>query len=204
MKFWRWFSPKTPTYTADWLIVGLGNPGAEYQNTRHNVGQLAITALATEAFTQVKGLPVAVSAVDIAGVPVLLALPTTYMNLSGEAIAPLSQKLAVAPDKIIVLHDELDLPLGKVRLKQGGNENGHNGLKSTSAELGSKDYVRIRMGISRPPAGMSVPEYVLSPLASEDKNDQIVNQMVDTAADAVRLIVSEGLSKAQNQIHARR
>ena len=204
MKFWRWFSPKTPTYTADWLIVGLGNPGAEYQNTRHNVGQLAITALATEPFTQVKGLPVAVSAVDIAGGPVLLALPTTYMNLSGEAIAPLSQKLAVAPDKIIVLHDELDLPLGKVRLKQGGNENGHNGLKSTSAELGSKDYVRIRMGISRPPAGMSVPEYVLSPLASGAENDQIVNQMVDTAADAVRLIVSEGLSKAQNQIHARR
>ena len=197
MKFWHWFT--TPTYVADWLVIGLGNPGAQYEGTRHNVGKLVIAALASKPFQQVKGLPVTVSSLDVAGTPVLLRLPTTYMNLSGQAVAPLSRKLNIPAERIILIHDELDLPLGKVRLKLGGNENGHNGLKSTSNELGTRDYIRVRLGISRPPSGMPVPDYVLSELETGPE----VEQMVTTAADAVQLIITEGLVKAQNQIHSR-
>ena len=113
------------------------------------------------------------------------------MNTSGEAVAP----LGVAPERIIVVHDELDLPPGKVRVKLGGNENGHNGLKSLTEHLGTRDYVRVRVGIGRPPEGVTVPDWVLAP-AGGDEN-------VDLAAEAVRLIITEGLTQAQNQVHAR-
>ncbi len=199
MKLWQWFKREDPTFVADWLVIGLGNPGVKYRDTRHNVGYLVTDALLTEPFQQVKGMPVAVSQLDVTGIPVLLARSTTYMNLSGQAIAPLCAKLNIPADRVIIIHDELDLPLGTVRVKQGGNENGHNGLKSASAELGTRDYLRVRLGISRPPQGMSVPDYVLSPL----EKSPVVDQMVATAVEAVKLIITGGLPHAQNQIHAR-
>lgn len=160
---------------ADWLVVGLGNPGPEYESTKHNVGFLALDQLA-----------------PIDGVARLK--PQTYMNLSGEAVAPLVRRYGLAPQRVIVLHDELDLPAGKVRVKMGGNENGHNGLKSITEHLGTRDYIRVRIGIGRPPAGVPVPDWVLGPISGEED--------IATAARAAHLVITDGLAKAQNVIHA--
>lgn len=175
---------------ADWLVVGLGNPGAEYAATRHNVGWMALDQLA-ETLEPVRGIKARVAVID----SVAYAKPTTFMNTSGEGVGPLAAMLGVPAEHIIVLHDELDLPVGKVRVKLGGNENGHNGLKSITEHIGTRDYVRVRIGIGRPPAGVAVPDWVLGAVSG--------NERIDLAAEAARLVVAEGLAKAQNVIHAR-
>lgn len=184
---------RTPQLEAQWLVVGLGNPGAKYTATRHNVGYMAVDELAGE-LAPVPGIKALVQVRD----GVAYARSTTYMNTTGEAVGPLAKELGVTPERIIVVHDELDLPAGKVRVKLGGNENGHNGLKSITEHLGTRDYLRVRMGIGRPPQGMAVPDWVLSPI------DGDISGQVALAAKAVQLIVSEGLGKAQNVIHATR
>ena len=184
---------RTPKLEAQWLVVGLGNPGEKYAATRHNVGYMALDELAGE-LTPVPGVKALVQVRD----RVAYARSTTYMNTTGEAVGPLAKQLGVAPERIIVVHDELDLPAGKVRVKLGGNENGHNGLKSITEHLGTRDYLRVRMGIGRPPQGMAVPDWVLSPI------DGDISGQVTLAAKAVQLIVSEGVAKAQNVIHATR
>lgn len=187
---------------ADWLIVGLGNPGAKYAATRHNVGYLAIDDLLAdtgEVLLPVRGLPVQAAAVDVGGTRVLVLRSTTYMNLSGEAVAPLARQLGVPAERVVAVHDELDLPTGRVRVKLGGNENGHNGLKSLSGLLGTRDYIRVRIGISRPPEGMSVTDHVLGPVDGGAELDTATT----TAAQAVRLVVAEGVPAAQNTIHSR-
>lgn len=184
---------RTPQLEAEWLVVGLGNPGAKYAATRHNVGYMALDELAGE-LTPVPGIKALVQVRD----GVAFARSTTYMNTTGESVGPLAEQLGVAPERIIVVHDELDLPAGKVRVKLGGNENGHNGLKSITEYLGTRDYLRVRMGIGRPPQGMAVPDWVLSPI------DGDISGQVALAAKAVQLIVSEGVAKAQNVIHATR
>lgn len=175
---------------ADWLVVGLGNPGAEYAATRHNVGWMALDQLA-ETLEPVRGIKARVAVID----SVAYAKPTTFMNTSGEGVGPLAAMLGVPAERIVVLHDELDLPVGKVRVKLGGNENGHNGLKSITEHIGTRDYVRVRIGIGRPPAGVAVPDWVLGPVSGDER--------IDLAAEAARLVVAEGLAKAQNVIHAR-
>lgn len=193
------FAPRQhePDLDADWLIVGLGNPGAKYAATRHNVGYMAqdmlIDGQALRPLPSFKA-----QGVLVPDTTALALRSTTFMNNSGEGVAPVAEKLEIPPERIIVLHDELDMPAGKVRIKQGGNENGHNGLKSLTEQLGTRDYIRVRIGIGRPPKGMPVPEWVLSPVDDEGLDDQIA-----TAADAARLVVEEGLQRAQNQIHAR-
>ena len=184
---------RTPQLEAQWLVVGLGNPGAKYTATRHNVGYMAVDELAGE-LAPVPGIKALVQVRD----GVAYARSTTYMNTTGEAVGPLAKELGVTPERIIVVHDELDLPAGKVRVKLGGNENGHNGLKSITEHLGTRDYLRVRMGIGRPPQGMAVPDWVLSPIEGD------ISGQVALAAKAVQLIVSEGLGKAQNVIHATR
>lgn len=181
---------------AEWLIVGLGNPGAKYATTRHNVGYMAQDGLISGPLLPLPGFKA-----EIAPVPNTTAYAvrsTTYMNTSGEGIAPLAEKLEIPPERIVVLHDELDLPAGKVRIKLGGNENGHNGLKSLTEHLGTRDYIRVRIGIGRPPKNMPVPDWVLSPVEGEGLDTQIA-----TAADAAHLVVTQGLQRAQNDIHAR-
>lgn len=163
--------------TAEWLVVGLGNPGARYAATRHNVGYMVVDALAT--------VPNAV-----------VMKPRTYMNSSGEDVAPRARRLNLPAERIIVVHDELDLPVGAVKLRQGGSENGHNGLKSLSEHLGTRDYLRVRVGIGRPPAGVAVPDWVLSPVEGD------ISDQVELAAEAVRLVLSHGLAQAQNTIHS--
>ncbi|MGD7001818.1 aminoacyl-tRNA hydrolase [Corynebacterium halotolerans] len=185
-----------------WLVVGLGNPGDRYAATRHNVGYMALDDLLAadgEVLTPLNGFKAEVAQVDWDGESVLLVRSTTFMNLSGEAVAPLCRKYGISPDHVVVLHDELDLPKGKLRVRLGGNENGHNGLKSTSEQLGTRDYLRVRIGISRPPKGMAVPEYVLGPVGGGAELDAAIA----TAARAARLLVTEGLARAQNQIHAK-
>lgn len=175
---------------ADWLVVGLGNPGAEYAATRHNVGWMALDQLA-ETLEPVRGIKARVAVID----GVAYAKPTTFMNTSGEGVGPLAAMLGVPPERVVVMHDELDLPVGKVRVKLGGNENGHNGLKSVTEHIRTRDYVRVRIGIGRPPAGVAVPDWVLGPVSGDER--------IDLAAEAARLVVAEGLAKAQNVIHAR-
>lgn len=175
---------------ADWLVVGLGNPGAEYAATRHNVGWMALDQLA-ETLEPVRGIKARVAVID----SVAYAKPTTFMNTSGEGVGPLAAMLGVPPERVVVMHDELDLPVGKVRVKLGGNENGHNGLKSITEHIGTRDYVRVRIGIGRPPAGVAVPDWVLGPVSGDER--------IDLASEAARLVVAEGLAKAQNVIHAR-
>lgn len=175
---------------AEWLVVGLGNPGAEYAATRHNVGWMALDQL-TETLEPVRGIKARVAVID----SVAYAKPTTFMNTSGEGVGPLAAMLGVPPERVVVIHDELDLPVGKVRVKLGGNENGHNGLKSVTEHIRTRDYVRVRIGIGRPPAGVAVPDWVLGPVSGDER--------IDLAAEAARLVVAEGLAKAQNVIHAR-
>lgn len=190
-------TPDLDSLAAEWLIVGLGNPGAKYATTRHNVGYMAQDMLIDEH--TLRPLPsFKAQGVVVPDTSALALRSTTFMNNSGEGVAPVSEKLGIPPERIIVLHDELDLPAGKVRIKQGGNENGHNGLKSLTEQLGTRDYIRVRIGIGRPPKGMPVPEWVLSPVDDEGLDAQIA-----TAADAARLVVTGGLQRAQNDIHSR-
>ncbi|WP_244429022.1 aminoacyl-tRNA hydrolase [Corynebacterium halotolerans] len=187
---------------ADWLIVGLGNPGARYAATRHNVGYMAVDDLLAETgdvLVPVRGLPVSAATVEFGGTTALVLRSSTFMNVSGEAVAPLAQRLGVPAERIVVVHDELDLPAGKVRVKIGGNENGHNGLKSVSELLGTRDYVRVRIGISRPPKGVAVPDHVLGPVDPGADLDAAIA----TAAEAARLVATRGVTAAQNAIHSR-
>ncbi|MBZ8176253.1 aminoacyl-tRNA hydrolase [Corynebacterium sp. 3HC-13] len=188
--------------SAQWLIVGLGNPGAEYAATRHNVGYMAVDDLLAEngdVLLPLTRYPAQAALLHWGDIPVLVLRPTTYMNNSGEAIAPVAKALAIPPERIVVLHDELDLKPGKIRLRCGGNENGHNGLKSTSLALGTRDYLRVRIGIGRPAQGTSVVDHVLGPVDAGPEIDELIT----TAAVATRLIVQQGLAQAQNQIHSK-
>ena len=178
------------------LIVGLGNPGAKYAATRHNVGYMAVDELLDDTpLLPLPGTKALHAKTMIGGQDVLVLRSTTYMNLSGEAVAPLAEKLGVPAERIIAVHDELDLPVGTVRVKKGGNENGHNGLKSMTEHLGTRDYLRVRIGIARPPQGVSVTDHVLGPVNGAEN--------VALAAEAAALIVEQGLGRAQNVIHAR-
>lgn len=187
----------------EWLVIGLGNPGAKYEATKHNVGYLAIDELLQRSGLTLAPVPGRKALIAVDG-NVAYVRSTTFMNQSGEAVGPLADDLGIAPERIIALHDELDLSPHKVRCKLGGNENGHNGLKSLSEHLGTRDYVRVKIAIGRPDKGTPIIDWVLGPLEGGDELDQ----QVRTSADAVELIVSgsdpaAGLSKAQNEIHSR-
>ncbi|ALC05369.1 Peptidyl-tRNA hydrolase 2 [Corynebacterium deserti GIMN1.010] len=197
-RFKTLFAPKQATLPdATWLVVGLGNPGAKYAATRHNVGYMCVDLL-IDATPHPPLAPLAGYKAEATQLtPEALAVrSTTFMNQSGQGVAPLAETLGIPPERIIVIHDELDLPAGTVRVKKGGNENGHNGLKSLTHELGTRDYLRVRIGISRPPAGQPVPEYVLEPVSDGQPG-------IELAAEAVNLILSKGLAAAQNEIHGR-
>ncbi len=187
--------------SADWLIVGLGNPGAKYAATRHNVGYMAVDDLLAvdgKVLTACTGVPAQAAVVPIGDSTAVVMRSTTFMNTSGEAVGPAARALGLPPERVIVCHDELDLPLGTVRLRQGGSENGHNGLKSISEHLGSRDYLRVRIGISRPPKGTPVIDWVLGAVDS----GPLLDAAITTAARACRLVATEGLAKAQNVIHS--
>lgn len=184
---------------AEWLVVGLGNPEPDYSGTRHNVGYMVVDDLLAprgDLLQPVKGHRV--HAAQLADHAVAVRADT-YMNTTGEAIGPLARALHIAPDHVIAVHDELDLPPHKVKLKAGGNENGHNGLKSLTEHLGTRDFLRVRVGIGRPPRGIAVPDWVLGDI----DNGPGLDRATELAAEGVRGTVKHGLQKAQNAIHSR-
>ncbi|MBF6171252.1 aminoacyl-tRNA hydrolase [Nocardia blacklockiae] len=184
------------------LVVGLGNPGPEYERTRHNIGFLVAEALAGRVggrFTVHKKSGADLLEARLDGRKVLLAKPRTYMNVSGRPVAALARFFSVPPTEVIVVHDELDLPFGAIRLKRGGGEGGHNGLRSVSSSLTTKDYLRVRFGIGRPPGRQDPADFVLKPFSSVERKE--VPVLVEQAADAVELLLRVGLEPAQNQLH---
>ncbi|MFI2234149.1 aminoacyl-tRNA hydrolase [Nocardia testacea] len=184
------------------LVVGLGNPGPAYERTRHNVGFLVADSLAQRVggrFTAHKKSGADLLQARLDGRQVLIAKPRSYMNLSGRPVAALARFFSVPPTEVVVIHDELDIPFGEVRLKRGGGEGGHNGLRSVSGALTSKDYLRTRIGIGRPPGRQDPADYVLKPFSSVERKE--LPTVVEQAADAVELLLRVGLEVAQNQLH---
>ncbi|RDI66778.1 aminoacyl-tRNA hydrolase [Nocardia pseudobrasiliensis] len=184
------------------LVVGLGNPGPEYERTRHNVGFMVADVLAERVrgrFTVHKKSGADLLEARLDGRKVLLAKPRSYMNVSGRPVAALARFFSVPPTEVIVVHDELDLDFGTIRLKQGGGEGGHNGLRSISNALSTKDYLRVRFGIGRPPGRQDPADFVLKPFSVPERKDLPV--FVEQAADAVELLLRVGLEPAQNQLH---
>jgi PTH1 family peptidyl-tRNA hydrolase len=183
------------------LIVGLGNPGPRYAGTRHNAGFLVADLLAERLGARFKAHRGRCDVVEgrLAGVPVVLAKPKAYMNTSGGPVVAISRFYKVPVERITVVHDELDLPFGSLRLKRGGGDGGHNGLRSTTAALGSNGYARVRVGIGRPPGRMDPADYVLREFSAAERNQ--LPLLVERAADAVEVLIAEGLEAAQNQFN---
>ena len=185
-----------------WLIAGLGNPGPEYAGNRHNAGQMVVDLLAERMGARFKAHRTRNEVADgrLAGVPVTLAKPRTYMNLSGGPVAALAAFYKIPPERIVVVHDELDIPFGAVRLKLGGGDNGHNGLRSVTQALGTNGYNRARIGIGRPPGRMDAATFVLRDFSAAERKE--LPLLIDRCADAVETLLSKGLAVAQNTFHA--
>lgn len=183
------------------LVVGLGNPGPRYEGNRHNVGFLVLDVLADRVGGRFKAHKGGAEVLEgrLAGRRVVLAKPRGYMNTSGGPVAGTAKFYKVPPASIIVVHDELDLPFGTVRLKLGGGENGHNGLRSITKSLGTRDYHRVRFGIDRPPGRMDPADYVLRDFSLVERKELAFE--LDRTADAVEALLELGLEAAQNKIH---
>ena len=185
-----------------WLVAGLGNPGDRYARTRHNVGRMVVEDLADEAgerFRKVRFLPVETAEIRVGDERVILARSTRFMNESGPSYASLAKKQGVDPSRLIAMHDELDIPAGTIRVKLGGGNNGHNGLRSLDQALGSTEYLRVRVGIGRPPGRQDPADFVLQPVGSRDEAD--LATLVGHAADAVRALIAEGLERTQDRFN---
>jgi PTH1 family peptidyl-tRNA hydrolase len=184
-----------------WIIVGLGNPGPEYAGNRHNAGHMVLALLAERMGARFKAhrTPSDIAEGRLAGLPVTLARPRSYMNLSGGPVASVMAFYKLSPERVVVIHDELDIPFGVVRLKLGGGDNGHNGLRSVTSALGTRDYYRVRFGIGRPPGRMDPATYVLRDFTSAERKD--LPLAIDRSADAVETLITKGLTVAQNTYH---
>jgi PTH1 family peptidyl-tRNA hydrolase len=185
------------------LIVGLGNPGTKYAETRHNIGFMAVAALAEKAGIALKrkGYQAFYGVGRIEGEEATLLLPQTYMNRSGDSVAPACQSLGVAPGDLIVVHDEIDLPFGNLRIKVGGGHGGHNGLRSIGSALGESGYNRLRMGVGRPPEGGDVSGYVLNRFNSDERRQ--LKDYVETAVEALTELAKYGAQAAMNSYNNR-
>ena len=181
-----------------WLVVGLGNPGPEYSGNRHNVGFAVVDVLASHVGARFKSHKSRADVIEgrLAGQRVVLAKPRSYMNESGGPVASLRDFFKVPLERLVVVHDELDLPYGGLRLKLAGGDNGHNGLKSVRRSLGSGDFNRVRFGIGRPPGRMDAAAFVLRDFSATERKE--LDVLVERAADAVEALVVDGVEKAQN------
>ena len=184
-----------------WLIVGLGNPGDSYARTRHNVGAMALDELAGRVGGRFKAGKNRYLALEgrVAGQRAVLVRPTSYMNDSGGPVAAAAGYYRVPPERLIVLHDELDLPFTTLRLKAGGGHGGHNGLRDIEKALGARDYLRVRLGIGRPPGRQDPAEFVLREFSPAERKE--VPLMTVLAADAVEAVLGSGLDAAQLAFH---
>lgn len=189
---------------ADLLVVGLGNPGREYAGTRHNVGFDVVDLLVTRHGGRLRAGKerALVDEVRIDTRRVALAEPTTFMNLSGESVAPLVRRYGIVDlARLVIVHDELDLPVGELRLKLGGGLAGHNGLRSIHQHLHSADFVRLRIGVGRPPSAERGADHVLSKVGRADR--EALDDAVARAADAVELLLEVGLDAAMNRVNTK-
>ncbi len=217
--------PSVDGSNALWLVVGLGNPGPTYAGNRHNVGAMVVHELgarhdvgamsvkrlarrrdsagsfkAHRARALIDQVRLGTASGGSPGHRVVLAVPTTFMNESGASVAGLMSFFSVDLDHLVVVHDELDIPAGTVRVKRGGGEGGHNGLRSISRALGSKDYLRVRVGIGRPPGRMDPADFVLRDFSTIERTE--LPFTLDIAADAVESLVDVGLLASQQRFHA--
>ncbi len=184
------------------LVVGLSNPGADYEGTRHNVGAEAVRLLSKRCGTgrlrPEKGQRAVVEEVRIGSARVALAVPNTYMNESGEAVRPLLRRFGVDdPSRLVVVHDELDLPPGRIKVKLGGGLAGHKGLQSVRDHLHTVEFVRVRIGIGKPPGRQSGADYVLRRPGKAER--ALLDEAVEAAADAVEIVVVDGVDVAMNR-----
>jgi PTH1 family peptidyl-tRNA hydrolase len=185
-----------------WLVAGLGNPGETYARTRHNLGRIAVHRIAEESgerFRKVRFLPVEAAEIRIGDEPVILAASTAFMNESGPSYASLARKRDVAPERLIAVHDELDLPEGLLRIKRGGSTAGHNGLRSLERALRTPEFLRVRVGIGRPPGRQDPADFVLSPIGARDLDRFLA--LADHAAAAVRSLIADGLEVTQDRFN---
>ncbi|HEY2223496.1 aminoacyl-tRNA hydrolase [Actinomycetospora sp.] len=195
-------APGSPRPDGPVAVVGLGNPGAEYDGTRHNVGFAVADVLAGRVggrFSSHRKSGSDVVEGRLAGRRTILVKPRGYMNLSGGPVANALRFFSVPADDLVVVHDDLDLDFGVVRLKLGGGEGGHNGLRSISKSIGTKDYLRVRFGIGRPPGRQDPADYVLKRWSSAERRELDVS--LELAADAVEAVLADGLEAAQNRLH---
>ena len=187
-----------------WLVAGLGNPGPGYSRNRHNVGHMVLDELASRIGGSFKShksrAQVAEGRIGIGGPRVILAKPLTYMNLSGGPVSALARFYGIEPENIVAVHDEIDIPFNTVKLKRGGGEGGHNGLRDISKALGTKDYLRVRVGVGRPPGRMDTADWVLKNFGTAESKE--LPFLVSGGADAVELLVTEGLLAAQQKFHS--
>jgi PTH1 family peptidyl-tRNA hydrolase len=185
------------------LVVGLGNPGPNYAKNRHNLGFMVADILADRigsGFKVHKKSGAEVTTGRLGGRSVVLAKPRVYMNESGRQVGPLAKFYSVTPADVIIVHDELDIDFGRIRLKFGGGVAGHNGLRSVSSALGTNDFQRVRIGVGRPPGRKSGATYVLENFAAAERSE--VPTICEQAADATELLIELGLEPAQNTVHA--
>ena len=189
--------------TDTWLIVGLGNPGAEYAHNRHNVGQMVLDELASRIGSGFKShksrAQVLEGRLGIGGPRIVLAKPMSYMNVSGGPVSALAKFYDIDPEHVVAVHDEIDIPFNTVKLKIGGGEGGHNGLRDISKALATKEYLRVRVGVGRPPGRMDTADFVLKDFSTVEKKE--LPFLLDDAADAVEAVVKDGLASAQQKFH---
>lgn len=183
-----------------WLVAGLGNPDDHYADTRHNLGAMVVDELASRAgerFRKQRFVPVDAAEIRVGDERILLVRSHRYMNESGPSYASLAAKQDVAPERVICVHDELDLPLGALQVRVGGGAAGHNGVKSLIGALGTPEFPRVRCGIGRPPGRQDTADFVLEPFGKRERDVAI--ELVDDAADAVLSLVGEGLVRTQDR-----
>ena len=186
----------------EWLVVGLGNPGEKYENTRHNVGFLTVDELAERARVPVQKLKyrALTNTVELGGARALLMKPVTYMNLSGEAVGQAARFYKIPPERVLVISDDVSLPLGKLRIRKSGSAGGHNGLKNIIQHLGTDQFPRVKIGVGeKPHPDYDMADWVLSKFTGEDL--KTITEAVKRAADAAACVVKDGPDKAMNRFN---
>ncbi len=188
----------------EWVVVGLGNPGRKYSRHRHNLGFMVLDALVEEAHEvwSRSGELALVCRLDLENQALLLIKPQTYMNLSGRAVSHITCSPRSDVNRMIVVHDDLDLAEGIVRIKLGGGDGGHKGIRSIADLLASREFIRVRLGVGRPPEGTTPEEYVLSPFLTD--HETVRKSLIDTGLRAIRLILKLGVERAQNSLHGKK